>query len=163
MEIIPRSLVENVWIETGQKTLNELIRLKENFQNNQPQLFQFLIKFTDHISPEAKDLTFYYSQIIWNIFQKAFKQTLPEISQEELMACIEEREQWLEKINDFNFEKIDQLISNNDSINQENILVYALEAILEEGEDNLELNSEDQAYLFWLLLIVVDTLNKVTL
>ena len=162
MEVIPRKTVDTVWIRAGQNTVNDLIIRKENFQKNQPLLYQFLVKFTDHIHSEAIDLTFYYTGIIWEIFQTAYKKILPKVTKDSLYLYIDEREEWLEKINDFNYQQLDQLINNDNTIIQTNILSYALDVIFEEGEDNLELNNEDQAYLFWLLIIVVDALNKIT-
>lgn len=162
MELIPRKIIETVWIELGQKSHNELLALKESFSESQPQLDRFLLKFTDHINQEAIDLTFHYSITIWEIFKQAFGKPIPEVSNEIIYSCIEDREQWLEKVNNFSYQEIDQLISNNRTIHQENILVYALEAILEEAEDNLDFNKEDHSYLFWLILIVTDAFDKAT-
>ena len=162
MEVIPRKTVDAVWILAEQNTIDELLIRKKKFQRNQPQLYQFLVEFTNHINPEATELTFHSTGIIWEIFQNAFKKPLPEVNQNLLFTCIEEREKWLEKISDFNYQQIDLLISDDSTINQINILSYALDTIFEEGEDNLELNNEDQAYLFWLLIIVVDTLDKIS-
>ncbi|MBD3290432.1 hypothetical protein GF337_16630 [candidate division KSB1 bacterium] len=161
MDLIPRKTIESTWIEVEQKSYDELLALKESFVEDQPQVNIFLLKFTDHISQEAIDLTFHYSIIIWEIFKKSSTKSVPEISSEVLYSCIEDREKWLDKIDNFNYQKIDQLISNNDSIHQANILSYALEVILEEGEDNLDFNNEDQSYLFWLLLIIIDAFDKV--
>lgn len=162
MELIPRNIVESVWIHTNQLTYDDVLKLKDKFEENQPQLFQFLVKFTDHISQEAIELTFHYAMITWQIFIKAFPESVNEITSEQLYCCIEEREKWLEKLNNFSYQEIDQLISKNETIPQSNILSYALEIILEEGEDNLDFNTEDQSYLFWLLIIVVDAFDKVT-
>ncbi len=161
MDLIPRKIIESEWIKLGQKNYNELLALKESFSENQPQLDNFLTKFTDHINQEAIDLTYHYSVTIWEIFKQAHGKPIPEISNDVIYYCIEEREQWLEKVNTFSYQEIDQLISTNDTIHQSYILGYALEEILEEAEDNLDFNREDQSYLFWLLLIVVDAFDKV--
>jgi len=162
MDVIGRKIVENIWIKAGQNTVEQLFSRKQNFQQNQPLLFQFLSKFTDHINAEATEITFFYSSIIWEIFQSSYKKALPEIPESLLYSIIDEREKWFEKITDFDYEQIDKLINNDATINQINILSYALEVLLEEGEDNLELNKEDQAYLFWLFVIVVDALDKIS-
>lgn len=160
MNLIPRKIIDAEWIKLGQKTYNELLTLKISFTENQPQLNNFLIKFTDHINQEAIDLTFHYSITIWEIFKQAYGKPIPEVSNEIIYSCIEEREQWLEKVNKFSYQEIDKLISKDQTIHQTNILIYAMEAILEEAEDNLDFNEEDHSYLFWLLIIVVDACDK---
>ena len=92
MDVISRKIVDQIWVQAGQNTVEDLFKRKENFIQNQPLLNQFLIKFTDHINSEAIDLTFYYAGIIWEIFQTAYKKTIPEIPDEKLYSIIDERE-----------------------------------------------------------------------
>ena len=119
MNLIPRKIIDAEWIKLGQKTYNELLTLKILFTENQPQLNNFLIKFTDHINQEAIDLTFHYSITIWEIFKQAYGKSIPEVSNEIIYSCIEEREQWLEKVNKFSYQEIDKLISKDQTIHHD--------------------------------------------
>lgn len=160
MELVPRKTVDEIWMRIGRSTVSELKAIEENFKKEQPHIFEFIDKFNQHLNPELGELTNNYSRIIWAIFRSTFPKVISEISTDQILDIVEKRELWLEKFDEFDMEKSYHFIEKQTEIKQVSIISYALDMLIEDIADNFELNKQDEAYLFWLLIVLVEIFDQ---
>ncbi len=160
MELIPRKIVDEIWMRISRSNVAELKAIEQNFKKEQPNIFEFIDKFNQHLNPALGELTNNYSRIIWAIFRSTFPDAFSEISTDEILETVEKRELWLEKFDEFDIEKSYQFIDKQPEVSQVSIISYALDMLIEDIEDNYELNKQDEAYLFWLLIVLVEIFDQ---
>ncbi|MFZ5518262.1 MAG: hypothetical protein ACOY90_16630 [Candidatus Zhuqueibacterota bacterium] len=163
MELIPRKTVDEIWMRIGRSTVTELNAIEENFKKEQPYIHEFVEKFNQHLNPELAELTNNYTRTIWAIFRSTFPHAQSEISTNQILDIVEKRELWLDKFDEFDIEKSYNFIEKQPEIKQIGVISYALDMLIEDIADNYALNKQDEAYLFWLLIVLVEIFDQTKL
>ncbi|MDD2388873.1 MAG: hypothetical protein PHP23_03965 [Desulfobacterales bacterium] len=153
------------------QTLDELDEFTEEIAseklaeiaNVQPELLSFVVEFTEEMSPDVQELSFYMFFVIYRTFQAAYGKNIEEISLDEIIEVHEKNEALMDKL-EGTHEKFIERIAETQLMQQPHLMSYVVEALVEESEDEeLEpLSEEESGILFLLSKIVIEVLDRKT-
>lgn len=160
MEQISRKLIDTTWLQVSQYSMKEIIPDQRRLMDNQPYITQFLVQFTEEYPEEVSELALHLTHIIWKVFSLTRGNLINTIDLDEVVAAVRNREEWLEVLQGLEVSVLTNLIHQEKSFKQPNLLDFLLDILIEEQDDNPEIGETEVAYLFWLLLIVIDVFNR---
>lgn len=159
MEQISRKLVDTTWLQISQYSMKDIIPDQKRLMDSQPYLTQFLVQFTEDYPEEVSELALHLTHVIWKVFSIVRGETVTTIDLDDVVVAVRNREEWLEVLQGLEIPVLTNLIHQEKTFSQPNILDFLLDILIEEQEDNPEVGEVEVAYLFWLLLIVIDMFN----
>lgn len=160
MEQISRKLVDTTWLQISQYSMKDIIPDQKRLMDSQPYLTQFLVQFTEDYPEEVSELALHLTHVVWKVFSLVRGETVNTIDLDDVVLAVRNREEWLEVFQGLEIPVLTNLIHQEKTFSQPNILDFLLDILIEEQEDNPEVGETEVAYLFWLLLIVIDTFNN---
>ena len=160
MEQISRKLVDTTWLQVSKYSTKEIIPDQKRLMDNQPNITQFLVQFTDEYADEVSELTLHLTHIVWKVFSLAKGVVVKTVDLDDVVAAVRSREEWLEVFQGLEIPVLTNLVHQEKSFNQPNILDFLLDILIEERDDNPEIGEGEIAFIFWLLLIVIDVFNN---
>ena len=162
MDIISKQLVDTIRMQVSQYSVEQVLPDQKKFMNNQPYIVQFIIQFTeDDQHEDVSKLALHLAHVLWKAFSEANDKPLVTIPFESLIEEIKDREEWLEIFSDMNYEIVSRFIQKEPSLTQPYIMDCLLDIIVEEGRANPEIGEQEQGYIFWLMLIIVDLFDRI--
>lgn len=163
MASIPEGLVEETWQEVEGFGLDRAHQEMMKVSKDQPELVTFIVEFTQDLDQEVKELATYLTFVVCRMFQKNSPEKIKKISAEEIIACYEANEDFMERLEGTHEKFLDRIARVQVSA-QPYVMKYVVESLVEapEEEDPVALPDEDIGFLFLLLKTVVDVLDNVT-
>ncbi len=163
MESISEALVEETWQEVAGFGPDQADKEMTNVGKNQTELVTFIMEFTQDLDQEVKELATYLTFVVYRMFQKSSPKKINKISAEEIIACYQANEDFMERLEGTHEKFLDRIARVQLSA-QPYVMGYIIETLIEapEEEDPVALPEEDVGFLFLLLKTVVDVLDKVT-
>ena len=161
MDIITEEIVEETWQETGGLSPKRAKKEMAKVGKRQPNLLAFVAEFIQDLNLEVQGLAFYMLFVIYHMFEKSAPQKIKRITEEEIINCHEQNEDFIESLKDTHnqfFERIARVKFSS----QPYVMKYVTETIIEapEEQDPVPLTEDDTGYLFLIFKTVVDVLNE---
>jgi hypothetical protein len=156
-EIIEKSWSEisSLFADGAEKKFQEAV---EALHENEPVIADFVSEAFASLAPEAADLGFFATLVVWRSFDLGEKRPSP-ISPERMSECFRAARVWGDQEDEFLlFEK---KIRDPKAYAQPHLMRYVLEAVLDCQEDGLDLDPEDQERLLVCLKAVVDAFSSI--
>lgn len=164
MEPLSENLVEKTWQEIANYDAGRATEEMMELGQVQPDLLSFILEFTEDLGAQAGELGVYLLFVIYHMFQKGYGKEIKPVTAEEIIACYEENEQLMEKLekaqDEFFYRVAEVQLSP-----QPYVIRYVVDSLSEEPEeddDREPLSEEEGGYLFMLLKTVIDVLNLKT-
>ena len=160
MEPIPQELVEETWQEVARFTPGQTNKEMTKMAKSQPDLFTFMMQFTEDLDQEVKELAIYMFFVAYRMFEKSSRKTIKKISAREIIDCYEYNEGLMRSLEGVD-EKFFHRIAKTEISRQPYVMKYVTETLMEapEEEDPVALTAEDIGVMFLLLKTVVDLLD----
>src|SRR4030066_1486304 len=160
MEPISEKFVEKTWQEVAGFSTNRAIKEMQKMGKNQPDLLAFLMALIEDMDPEVSELAIYIAFIVYRIFEGS-RNKIKKVTSKEIIDCYEYNQDLMETLEGAHEKFIDR-IARVQLSKQPYIMKYVVDALMEESEDGdgVELTDEDKGFIFLLLKIVVDLLDK---
>jgi len=161
MNKISAEIVEQTWQSMCTMETEELPKIVEQLTNEQPIILAYLMAVgDDFFNQDERELLLYLGIVIWKIMSQGNK-PLPEVSEEQLdeiedsnMKMVEYLED--ESDNDF-ITTVATLINN---YNQQEVLKYVVEALMEDSEDEYDIRAENTGILMIHLKTIIDCFDR---
>jgi hypothetical protein len=160
MEQISRKLVDTTWLQVSQYSLKEIIPDQKRLMDSQPYITQFLVQFTEDYPEEISELALHLTHVVWKVFSLVQGKVINTIDLDDVVLAVRNREEWLEVFQGLEIPVLTNLIHQEKSFSQPNVLDFLLDILIDEQEDNPEVKETEIGYLFWLLLIVIDVFSN---
>ena len=160
MKPIPEALVEKTWQEFAGFSPDRAKKEMMKVGNSQPDLLAFVMKSSEEMGQEVRELAIYIFVVVYRMFQKSGAK-IKKISPEEINECYEHNENLMEKLEGADEKFLDR-IANVQASRQPYVVRYVADALMEEdeGEDALVLTDLQKGFLFLLLKSVIDVLDE---
>ncbi|MGZ3745008.1 MAG: hypothetical protein ACXVBQ_14180 [Pseudobdellovibrionaceae bacterium] len=128
--------------------------------NTQPDLLAFVMKSSEEMGQQVRELAIYMFLVVYRMFQKT-QGKIKKISSEEIIECYEHNEGLVERLEGADEKFLDR-IANVQTSKQPHVVNYVVDALMEEeeGEDAVKLNDEQKGFLFLVLKTVIDVLDQ---
>ncbi|MGZ6209931.1 MAG: hypothetical protein ACXWL9_07290 [Syntrophales bacterium] len=128
--------------------------------NTQPDLLAFVMKSSEEMGQQVRELAIYMFLVVYRMFQKT-QGKIKKISSEEIIECYEHNEGLVERLEGADEKFLDR-IANVQTSKQPHVVQYVVDALMEEeeGEDALVLTDQQKGFLFLLLKSVIDVLDE---
>ncbi len=164
MKVISNEVIDRTWAEINNLAPQELVKLVEKLGREQPAILAYLMAAgMNDLSQEEHELLVFYGLSLWQMVNEAGF-ALQEISLDDLMQAEENNMKMLEYLSQ---ESESDLIKTVETIwkgyNQKGLLMYIIEALIEESEPEEEALIEDdesRAYIFICLKTLIDCLDR---
>lgn len=161
MELISRKMVDTTWLQISQSDVEEIIPDQKRLMDNQPNITNFLVQFTEDYPEEVTELALHLTHIIWKIFSLDKGKIVSTVSLDDVIKAVKTREQWLEVFQELDPQMISNLIRTEQSFQQPHILGFISDKLREEQTDNPDIGISEYAYIFWLMIVVIDSFNSI--
>ncbi len=126
--------------------------------NSQPDLLAFVMKSSEEMNQEVRELAIYMFLVAYRMFQQAHGK-FNKISLEEINECYEHNEDLMGRLQGADEKFLDRIASVQTS-RQPHVVNYVVDALMEEdeGEDAVELTEEQKGFVYLLLKTVLSIL-----
>jgi hypothetical protein len=163
--------VEPLSEELVRKTAHELRLLSDDridaemmrFGKRQPHLLSFIVEYTEDLEVDAAEVGISLAFVVYRMFQKGCKKAIGMIEEEEIIACFEENERLLERLEKAH-ERFLERIAEVQISPQPHVIMHVVDALLDvpDDDDGEGLSDEEIGLLFLLLKTEIDVLNRKT-
>lgn len=159
MDPLSEGFVEKTWQKVAEFTPDRANKEMLAMGKNQPDLLAFLMSYTDDLKQEVKELAIYIAFVVYKMFLDSGSK-IPRISSKEIMAKYDENTRLIESLEGAH-EKFIYRIANVQVSKQPYVMKYALEALMEDAEeDGIDPTEEDIGTLFILFKTEIEILDK---
>jgi len=159
MNRIPANVVEETYEKTLKMSEQEAFKLSYTWQKEQPLLVAYLAAIDEGILNQSeRELLFYLGTIVWQIMS-ASPQTLPKITEEDLLRIEKENFNLAEsfrKADTVTFAEVVKKILP--TYGQPEVFRYVVAALME--DDNEDIRDENLGIIILDLKTIIDCLNQ---
>ena len=159
MDTLSERFVEKTWQQVSEFTPDRANKEMIVMGKNQPDLFAFLMAYTDDLQQEVKELAIYIAFVVYKMFLNSCSK-IPRIPSKEITARYDENTRIVESLEGAHEKFIDR-IANVQVSKQPYVMKYVLEALMEDAEeDGIDLTEEDIGSLFILFKTEIEILDE---
>ena len=128
--------------------------------DSQPELLALVMKSSEEMGQEVRELAIYMFLVVYRMFQKAHGK-IKKISSDEIIECYEHNKGLMERLEGAHDRFLDRIASVQAS-RQPYVVKYVVDALMEddEQEDAVILTEEQKGMLYLLLKTVIDVLDQ---
>ena len=161
MNSIPAEIVEEMRIELSEMSPDAAPDIIDRMSNEQPLVLAYLMAIGDNLfNQDERELFVFLGVVIWQIMSQG-DTPLPQVT-EKMIDEIEESNfkmlEYLEDESEADFiETTDNMLEN---YNQQEVLKYVIEVIMEEPEEDCEITEESQGLMMIYLKTVIDCFDR---
>ena len=161
MNPIPADVVEKTWREMSESSPEDAPETIERMSADQPLILGYLMAVSDELfNQDESELFVFLGIVIWHIMSHG-DTPLPKVTEEMLEGIEESNFKMLEYLEDESetdfIETTENMLYN---YNQQEVLRYVLEAIMEEPEEDSEIREENQGLMMIYLKTVIDCFDQ---
>ncbi|MBT3234729.1 MAG: hypothetical protein HN353_02140 [Bdellovibrionales bacterium] len=160
---ISEDIVGEVWAEFDAiDSESKAESFLESFALKQPSIVEFLSVLTEEFSEEMQELTHYMGLIVYNCYLRSFGD-MRELSANEIGKLFEQENDRLEKLSETEGDEseVEDDLSN---YSQPALIQFIVETLFdlesEESGDEDSLDDQDKGYIFMLLKVEIDCLDR---
>ncbi len=156
--LIEDPTVDTAWREVS-ASANDPERageLFEAFAQAQGALGAYLAEAFDGLSPDAVELGYFASLVIWRAL--SHENVISEVTAEEIAGGFARLRDWLDSMASTDPVLFEKKLRDTLPHPQPHVLRYLVDAVFDAHEDGLELSARDQERLYLALRVALDTL-----
>ena len=161
MNPIPADVVEKTWKKITETSPQEAPEIIARMSKQQPLILTYLMAIGDELfNQDERELFVFLGITVWQIMSNG-DTPLPKVT-EEMIDEVEESNfkmlEYLEGESETDFmETTENMLEN---YNQQEVLRYVLEALMEEPEEDCEIREENQGLMMIYLKTVIDCFDR---
>ncbi|MDZ7290139.1 MAG: hypothetical protein ONB44_01810 [candidate division KSB1 bacterium] len=163
MQTVPEEIVERTWREMAQMPLQEVPRIIQRMEKEQPEILGFLLGIDyDIFNQDERELLLYLGVVIWQIMMQG-RPRPKRVTAKRMDQIINRTDQMAEYLmseSEEGFEQTVEMIFKGH--NQINVLRYAVEALFEmdDEEEQSGVREEMKGLIFMNLKTVIEALDQ---
>lgn len=162
MQTISAELVEQTWKRMGRMPSEEVPRIIDRMDREQPEILGFLLGIDyDVLNEDERKLLLYLGTVIWEIMRQGTPRP-KRVSAKRMNQFIDRTDQMTEYLMGESADDFEtSVVKIFQEHNQINVLRYAVEALFEmEEEDEDEIREEMKGLIFMNLKTIVEALDQ---
>ena len=161
MKPIPADVVERTWKKIAETSPHKAPEIIDRMSKQQPLILTYLMAIGDELfNQDERELFVFLGIVIWQLMSQG-ETPLPKVT-EEMIDEVEESNfkmlEYLEGESEVDFMETTETMIEN--YNQQEVLRYVLESIMEEPEEDCEIREENQGLMMIYLKTVIDCFDR---